>query len=87
MVDGADRATPEFEPLRPASRTRRIAVFVIGPFLWLAAVLVTAAVVKRTSAIEIGLLVTLASLLLALIGLAFLRAGRRREEERYAPGR
>jgi hypothetical protein len=84
MAEDAELATPRFEPLRPAPRSRRIAVFVIGPVLWLTAVVVVAALLKRTFAIELGLLIAFGSFLFAAIVLLLLRAGRQREEKRYA---
>jgi hypothetical protein len=87
MVDGADGATPQFDPLRPAPRSKRIVVIVIGPLLWLAAAVLAVAVLRQTKAIEIGILVTIGSLVVALVALLLLRSGRRREEERYAAGR
>jgi hypothetical protein len=86
MADDADRAL-RFTPLRPATRWRLIATAIIGPLLWLVALLVAAWLVDRGDAIELGLLVAIGSFVLALPVLALLRAGRRREERRYADGR
>lgn len=83
MADGAHPSVPEFEPLHPASRTQRIVVFVVGPLLWLALVLVVVVVVRRSKAIEVGLVIAGASVVLATAGLLMLWEARRREERRY----
>jgi len=84
MTEHAELQTPRFEPRRPASRSRLIAVFVIGPFLWLVALVIVAILVRKTAAIELGLLIALGSFLFAATVLLLLRAGRRRQERRYA---
>ena len=73
-----------FQPLRPASRPKLIAALVLGPILWLVALLVASWLLGHTDAIELGLLVTAASFVLAAVVLSLLRFGRRREERRYA---
>jgi predicted lysophospholipase L1 biosynthesis ABC-type transport system permease subunit len=73
-----------FRPLRPTPRRRRIALFVVGPLLWLVALLLVAIVVNRTDAIETGILVALAAVALSLVVLSLLRAGRNRERRRDA---
>jgi len=78
---------PQFEPLRRASRGRRVAAMVLGPVLWLSALMVGAWVLDRTDAIETGLLIAAASFAGAIVVLAALRAGQRREERRYAERR
>jgi peptidoglycan/LPS O-acetylase OafA/YrhL len=72
-----------FEPLRPASRRVRIAAVIAGPLLWLAALIVAAWVLKYTAAIELGLLITVASFLVSLLVLLLIHAARRRQERRY----
>jgi hypothetical protein len=74
----------EFRPLAPAAKRRLILGAVVGPIIWLVALVVGAVTLRRGSAIEIGLLVAGASLVVALIVLRLLLAGRRREERRYA---
>ena len=76
-----------FEPLRPASRGRLIAGLLLGPVLWLLALVGAAWLFDYSSAIALGLLVTLASFLVSLVGLALVHAARRRQERRYADGR
>jgi len=73
-----------FRPLRPASRPRLIAAFVLGPVLWAAALALVARVVKYTDAIAVGLLVALVVFVISAIVLSLLRQGRLREERRYA---
>ena len=73
-----------FRPLRPASRPKLIAALVLGPILWLVALVVASWLLGHTDAIELGLLVTAASIVLAAVVLSLLRVGRRREERRYA---
>ena len=83
MSGEARRPTVRFEPLRPAARGRLVAAFIIGPLSWLVALIVVAWVLEYTSAIALGLLVTVASFLVSLLVLAFVRAARRRQERRY----
>jgi uncharacterized RDD family membrane protein YckC len=82
-----DGAAVRFEPLRPASRGRLIAGFVLGPILWLVALIVVAVVFKYTNAIAVGLGVAVASFVVSLLVLALVYRGRRRQEERYAARR
>ena len=83
MSDGGVPAA-RFEPLRPASRGRLIAGLVLGPVLWVIALIVAAALFDYSSKIALGLLVTLASFVVSLVVLALLHAARRRQEKRYA---
>jgi hypothetical protein len=76
----------EFEPLRPASRGRLILGLILGPVLWLVALIVAGTILRYTRAIEIGLLVTLVSFLLSLVVLLAIRSRRLRLEGRYASG-
>ena len=73
-----------FRPLRPASTARLVVALVLGPLLWFVALLVAAVLLKRTNAIELGLLITLLSFVVSSITLNVLRLGRRREERRFA---
>jgi hypothetical protein len=57
---------------------------VLGPILWLVAMLVASWLLDRTDAIELGLLLTAAAFLFSAVVLSLLRLGRRREERRYA---
>jgi hypothetical protein len=73
-----------FVPMRPASGPKLIAALVLGPILWLVALLVASWLLDRTDAIELGLLLTAAAFLFSAVVLSLLRLGRRREERRYA---
>jgi|1185.fasta_scaffold861284_2 hypothetical protein len=84
MAARGELPTPRFQPLHPAPRSRLIVAFVAGPLAWLVAVCITAVVLHRTQAIEIGLLIAFASFLVGVLVLSLLRAARRRQESRYA---
>ena len=84
MGSELDRPSVRFEPLRPASRGRLLAGFVLGPVLWLVALTVASWLFDYSWAIGLGLLVTVASFLVSLVVLALLHAARRRQERRYA---
>ena len=86
MPEDGTFPVPHFEPLRPASRARLILVYVVGPIIWLAAIVGVAVVLRHTRAIARGLLITTVSFLLALVVLLLLHARRRRQERRYASG-
>ena len=73
-----------FEPLRPASRGRLVLGLILGPVLWLVALIVVAVTLRYTWAIEIGLLVALMTFVLSLGALLFLRSRRLRQERRFA---
>jgi hypothetical protein len=74
----------EFVPLRPASRKRMLVGIVVGPLLWLVALITVAWVLHISSAIELGLLIAFASAVLSTIILVLLRQGRVRQEKRFA---
>ncbi len=78
---------PRFEPLVPASRGRVIAALVLGPILWLAALVLAAWVVHKTDAIALGLAVMAGSFVIAVLVLSLLYVSRRRQEKRYERGR
>jgi hypothetical protein len=75
-----------FRPLRPARGWRFIAAIILGPLAWLIVFMVTAVLVERFDAIEIGLLIALCSFLVGLVVLLVLHAARNRERRRYEPG-
>jgi hypothetical protein len=83
MSNEAGRSSVRFEPLRPASRARLAAGLVFGPIMWLVALVVAAWLFKYGWAIQVGLVITVGSFVLAFAALAVLRGGRRREERRY----
>jgi ABC-type proline/glycine betaine transport system permease subunit len=72
-----------FEPLRPARGAKLMLAAVIGPIAWVIAWLVAAWLIYRTDAIESGLLLTIASFLIAIPILGLLALGRNREERRF----
>ncbi len=84
MSSDTEPSSVRFEPLRPADRGRLVAAILLGPFLWLVALAVAAWLFAYTWAIQLGLLVTIASFLLALPVLALLRRRRLREERQRA---
>ena len=84
MSNDSESSIVHFEPLRPASRKRMLLAIVIGPLLWLVALVTVAAVLHFSSAIELGLLIALISAVLSTIILVLLRQGRVRQEKRYA---
>lgn len=84
MSRRVDPPPARFEPIRPASRGVRIAAYIFGPLIWLVALVVAALLLKHTSAIELGLLVTIAAFVVAFVVLLLIRQGRERERERYA---
>jgi membrane-associated phospholipid phosphatase len=73
-----------FKPLRPASRKRIVIGIIVGPLLWVVALITVAWVVHYTSAIELGLLIALISAVVSTIVLILMRESRIREEKRYA---
>ena len=87
MSNELDRPQVQFEPIRPASRGQVIAAIVLGPILWLVALIAAAWLFDYSLAIALGLLVTVASFLVSLAALTLLRARRQRQERRYADGR
>jgi uncharacterized membrane protein YoaK (UPF0700 family) len=73
-----------FRPMRTASGQRLMAAIVLGPFLWVVGLVIVAVLVHRTDAVEFGVLIAVASILVAVPILIALRLGRQREERRYA---
>ena len=75
-----------FAPLRPAPRSRRLVLYLVGPLLWVAALIVVGLLVVKHNAVEIGLLVALAAFVLAIVLLIPQRMLRvRREQEHASP--
>jgi hypothetical protein len=60
-------APARFTPLRRASRRKRVAVILIGPFLWVLAIHIAALVATRADTIGLGLAIAGFSFCLALI--------------------
>ncbi len=86
MREDAAASSVRFEPLHPASRASLVAGVVLGPFLWLVALVVVARFFEYTWAIAVGLAVTFTSFFLALVVLALARRARVRQERRYVDG-
>ena len=84
LTEDGETFDDRFWPLRPASRPRLIAAIILGPVLWAVALFVVAKIIEYTDAIQVGLLVALASFVISAIVLGLLRQGRLREERRYA---
>jgi hypothetical protein len=84
MAQDSQGFEDRFTPLRPASGLKLTLALIFGPIAWLIALSVVSALLKRSDMIQFGLVVTLASFVVAFVVLIVLRAGRRREERRYA---
>ena len=76
----------EFEPLRPASRGRLILGLILGPVLWLGAIILVGEVLHYTDAIGLGLLLAGVSFLVSMVLLVSIRSIRIRSERRHAAG-
>jgi zinc transporter ZupT len=76
-----------FQPLRPASRGRLIAAFILGPIFWLVALVAAAVLLEFTGAILFGLAVTAGSFMISMLVLGLVYGARRRDEKRYAERR
>jgi len=84
MAGDPPASAGRFRPRRPARGVRLVAAFTLGPVAWLIALDIAAILLGHSEAIQLGLLVALASFAVSMILLALLHAGRRREERRYA---
>jgi uncharacterized membrane protein len=84
MGQNAAQVDDRFRPMRAASGLRLIAAIVLGPFLWVVGLVIVAVLVHRSNAIELGVLIAVGSILVAVPILIVVRLGRRREERRYA---
>ena len=87
MPEDPDTYETRFRPMRPASRSKLIAAIVLGPLMWVVALVVAAWLVHHRDSIEYALAVAATSFVVALLVLLLLRRGRLREERRYAAGR
>jgi hypothetical protein len=75
-----ERVPARFQPLRiSADVTRRVA-FILGPLVWLVAFLVVAVVVKRRDAVELALIVVVASFGVGVVAAVPMRRARVRQE-------
>ena len=87
MSSESERPSVRFEPLRPASRGQIVAALLLGPVIWLVALIVSAWIFEYTEAVALGLSIAVASFVVSLVVLALVHAARRRQERRYADGR
>ena len=83
MSNDSESSIVRFEPLRPASRKRLLVGLVVGPLLWVVALITVARVLRLTSAIELGLLIAVISIVVSTIVLVLLHHARVRQEKRY----
>jgi hypothetical protein len=74
------RLPARFVPLRRASRAKRILLFILGPVMWLAAVVVLAFLLHRGDAVEYALVVLVVSFAVGLTLLGWTRMVRVSEE-------
>ena len=61
------KSPAQFQPLQKASSFRRVLTLVLGPLMWLVALIVASLVVYGVDAVEIGIIVTFVAFLLGLI--------------------
>jgi hypothetical protein len=67
-------ASPRFSPHRQASRARtRVTAFLLGPVLWVVALVVVGLVISRTDLLLLGALIAAGSFLLAALWLLIVR--------------
>lgn len=71
-----------FDPLQRATSTRLRVLWLLGPVLWLVALVVVVIFVRRTDVLRWALLAVVLSLLLAFAVLITMRRARVREEQR-----
>jgi membrane protein implicated in regulation of membrane protease activity len=80
LVSAPSQLPAQFQPLRPVSRARRVALLMIGPVAWLIALAVLAFIVDRADAVELALAVLFVSFVAGLVLLGWTRYARAREE-------
>jgi hypothetical protein len=76
-----------FSPLRRAPRSTRVALYILGPLLWVVALMVVSLLVREQDAIETGLLVAGAAFVAAVVMLLPQRMLRVRSEREHASTR
>ncbi|MCX4827927.1 hypothetical protein OG746_04135 [Streptomyces sp. NBC_01016] len=79
-----ERSKVQFEPIRPASRSRRAVAFALGALVWIAAGYLAIALLGHTHIVVRLLLVTAVSCVAFSLLLAWGMALRSREERREA---
>jgi hypothetical protein len=80
----ATQVDDRFRPMRTASGRRLIAAIVLCAFLWVVGLVIVAMLVHKLNAIELGVLIAVGSILVAVPILIVGRLDRGREERRYA---
>ena len=83
MREHVATSSVRFEPLRRASRSTLIVGVVIGPLLWLVVIAGGAYLLRYSWAVALGVLVAVASFVVALSVFGLLWAARVRQEKRY----
>jgi len=76
-----------FSPLRRAPRSARVALYLLGPLLWVAALIVVSLLVLEQDAVETGLLVAATAFVVAVVLLLPQRMLRVRSERASASTR
>jgi hypothetical protein len=76
-----------FSPLRRAPRSTRVALYILGPLLWLVALILVSLLVREQDAIETGLLIAGAAFVVAVVLLLPQRMLRVRSEREHASTR
>ena len=87
MADEISEVPRRFSPLRRAPRSARIALYLLGPLLWVAGLIVVSLLVLEQDAIEIGLLVAGTAFVVAVVLLLPQRMLRVRSESEHSSGR
>ena len=80
-------APKRFSPLRRPPRSSRVALYLLGPLLWVAGLIVVSLLVREQDAIETGLLVAGAAFVVAVVLLLPQRLLRLRSEKEPASTR
>jgi uncharacterized membrane protein len=76
-----------FSPLRRAPRSTRVALYLLGPLLWVVALIVVSLLVAEQDAVETGLLVAATAFVVAVVLLLPQRMLRVRSEREHASTR
>jgi membrane protein YdbS with pleckstrin-like domain len=76
-----------FSPLRRAPRSTRVALYILGPLLWVVALMVVSLLVHEQDAIETGLLIAGTAFVVAVVLLVPQRILRVRGEKEHASTR
>jgi hypothetical protein len=77
MTEQRGSFTPHFRASRPK---RRLLLLLVGPLLWLVALVVLGVAVRKMNVVEVGLIIAAGSFLAATLVLIPMRSQRVREE-------